>query len=306
MKYLLIALLLVACTENVNQPCPPSSGKKTDTVVLSYVPIPEAPHPTTNYTSIVDLGCKGDQSTDCGKILSDYIASKPVNSVLNLYVPKGNFYIGTTWLIEDRQVNIIGEGPGNSVFYVKDGVTGIKANRKIGILQPNYFSSFWLASYGKSSEEADGIQIWHQSILNNVDITGFGGYGVHIDGYVIGRPEDDAAHNASQSKIYDCIIGSNGKDGILIDGSDANACITLGNDIRNNGGWGLRESSFLGGTHIGNMFHANGLGPVVVDHSTNKSAFLGGYTEGDQPPAELFQTNEVIGKEQWFSGIKYK
>lgn len=70
------------------------------------------------------------------------------------------------------------------------------------------------------------------SNCRKVAVSSFGGCGVHIDGYVTGSPDKDASHNASFPKIYDCSISANVLDGILIDGADGNACISMGNDIR--------------------------------------------------------------------------
>jgi hypothetical protein len=312
MKYLLTSLVLISCgnySSRTTTSFAPASQVTTankgtrDTV---YIPLPEPSRPFAGYKSIIDLGCRPDMTNDCGKIISDYIATQPVNAVINLRVPAGRFYLAKTIYCEDRRLNLVGDGRNLSIFYVKDGVVGIWVDRKYGAAYGNYMASFSIAANGHSIDTADGIRIWQTGTVNDVEVSGFGGSGIRVDGYVIGDPKKDAAHNASFAKIYDCIVAMNASDGILIDGSDGNACITMGNDIRNNGGWGLRESSFLGGTHIGNMFHANKLGPFTVDHPTNASVFIGGYTEGDQTPGLIYSTNQVVGKQQYFSGVKYK
>jgi hypothetical protein len=231
---------------------------------------------------------------DCGKIISDYCAAQTINSVINLRVPAGKYYLENTIYCEDRRLNLIGEGRNLSIFYVKDGTIGIWVDRKRAAASGNYLASFSIAAWGSSFESADGIRIWQQSIINDVEVSNFGGNGIRVDGYVIGNPDKDAAHNASFTKIYDCIVAGNKLDGIMIDGLDGNACITIGNDIRNNGGWAIHESSFLGGSHFCNMAHANGKGAFTVDHpSAAGASWIGGYVEGDNAKMLIWKNNSV-------------
>lgn len=236
------------------------------------------------WIDITSLGCNG--SNDCGKILTDYINSKQVDSVINLYVPPGVFYLKSTLLIVDRKVNIRGYDRGLSIFYVVQGIDGIKVDRKKGLRYDWTFERFAINALGKVGTN-HGIMIWQRGILRDLDIQGFSGTGVYIDGYAVGSADKDAAHNAAFSKVYDCLIAGNDGHGILIDGQDGNACITFGNDIRNNGGWGIWDSSLLGGSHFGNMMHSNKLGAYTVDGDVNQTSIFGGYIENDHGPNQF-------------------
>ncbi|HEU4469656.1 MAG TPA: glycosyl hydrolase family 28-related protein [Flavisolibacter sp.] len=269
----------------------------------SPVPPPGESIELSGYTSITSLGCKADGSTDCGRILSNYIAAQPVNAIINLFIPAGKFYFGSTLTIEDRMVNLRGAGRGVAIIYVAEGVHGIFINRRKGIMSDYTMEKFSLVAYGKKKPGFSGIRMWQRGVLRDLEIQGFSGYGVHIDGYLGGKEDN---HDASFSKVYDCFIAACGADGILIDGKDGNACITQNCDIRNNGGWGLRESSFLGGSHYGNMFHANAKGAYTIDHGTAMVLIAGGYTEGDQPPSLITRSTTVLHPGQHFAGIKYK
>jgi len=255
------------------------------------------------YLPVTLLGCKADFSVDCGKILSDYIASLPINSSINLFIPAGKYYFGSTLMIQDRSVNIMGAGKGRTIIYVADGVSGIFINRKKGVMSDYTIERLSLIAQGKKKAGASGIKMWQKGIVRDVEIQGFSSNGIHIDGYLGGKDDN---HDASFSKVYDCIIAVCGQDGILIDGKDGNACVTMNCDIRNNGGWGIRESSFLGGTHIGNMFHSNKSGSYTVDHPSAAVVIVGGYTEGDQPPSLLTKKTVITGATQHFAGTKYK
>src|SRR5688500_12025591 len=52
----------------------------------------KAPAQVPDMINIETLGCRGDFTNDCGKILTDYLASQPVHAYINLYIPRGRFY----------------------------------------------------------------------------------------------------------------------------------------------------------------------------------------------------------------------
>jgi hypothetical protein len=247
-------------------------------------------------TNVRSLG--GSEKVDVAKIIAKHIMSQPRDAVVDIFLPAGNWYFQSTLYWEDRTVNFRGAGIGKTFIYVTSGIVGMWANRKRGIVGVNTLSDFWIGAGSKegTNVDADGIRVWHQSTVRNVAVSNFGGSGIHIDGYVVGDPDKDAAHNASFSKVYDCAISANNGHGIWVDGSDGNACVTFANDIRNNGGFGVFASSFLGGTNIANMLHANAKGAYGSDSPGSQETIIGGYVEGDQPANQFVSGDiQVIG-----------
>lgn len=261
----------------------------------------KVPAQVPDMINIETLGCKGDFSNDCGKILTDYVASQPVDAYINLYIPRGKFYFGTTFKIVDRMVTLSGAGRGRSVIFVEDGVDGIFINRNKGIMSECVLEKFSILALGKKKGKGSGIRVWQSSVLRELEIQGFAEYGVHVDGYI--GPEE--SHNASFTRLNDLYIAACGKDGILLDGKDGSACSVSNIDVKNCGGYGIRDSSFLGNNFYSCMTHANKLGGFTVDHPTAAAVFVGCYTESDQPPSTFFKTVAVVGGAH-FAGISWK
>lgn len=245
------------------------------------------------WTDITTLGCGGN--ADCGKILTNYINSFPISSVINLYVPKGVFYILSTLNIVDRKVNIRGLDRGLSIFYVKEGVDGIFVDRKQGIFYDYTFERFALQALSKTTR-AHGIKMWQRGILRDLDIQNFNGNGVYLDGFAVGDADKDAAHNCTFSKVYDCLIAANSENGIYIDGQDGSACIVMGCDIRNNGMWALWDSTFLGCSFLLNLMHQNAAGALFVEHPNATGVlFAGNYLENNNSRVLVWESSGVVG-----------
>jgi hypothetical protein len=88
-----------------------------------------------------------------------------------------------------------------------------------------------------------------------------------------------------------------GGDGVYVSGADANAGTSTNLDCRGNGGWGLREESFLGNRWLGIHTASNTLGPVCCYKDSANNDFVGVYTEGGQPPNDI----QSVGS-TWFGG----
>lgn len=139
--------------------------------------------------------------------------------------------------------------------------------------------------------------------LRDVYIEGFGGDGIHIQA----GDSERLGTNADAWQIYNCRVELCSGNGLLLQGSDANAGCAIGLHCSDNGGWAIRDVSKVGNTFIACSSHENGrdesgdpLVPrlafqaVAQDEGSTipRSLFLNCYSEGR---SEIDAPNIVLG-----------
>lgn len=143
--------------------------------------------------------------------------------------------------------------------------------------------------------EAHGIVIETQTHMENVNVQNFGGDGIHFYGSIA-----NAKTNVSHWDVRNVDVGGCGGNGVYIDGPDANNLLLTNVDVRDNGGCGIFDGSFLGITVINAQGHNNRLGHFVADpnNRNSRTRWIGCYSEGGSAP------NVAAGHSSVFGGNK--
>jgi hypothetical protein len=272
------------------------------------------------YISIEDIGCKpNDVSIDNAAIINNYI-NKNVqpNGSLNLYAPKGVWNCKTTIKLFDRTISIMGAGVSQTVFSFDAGVNGIWVNRteKGLAMGKGILERFSISAKNKNpivpgQTDFDdkgverpwsnqGLKIWQRYSVRDVSIYGFSNRGLEVYGTMTQK------HDASFCDFNNVLIGGCGGDGVFVVGPDSNASSFTSMDIRDCGGIGVNDNSFLGNKWDGVMVHACKKGSLNVQYPTAGSSFIGCYTETGQLPATLHKGVTVVGQGMLFAGITWR
>lgn len=187
-----------------------------------------------------------------------------------LFIPAGHYYLGATTLDITNTLIIEGEGgrggaPASKLRWAA-GATGIRiqhvntsgATTVDGV---THFSGGGMSirnvgltgGFAGTEGEFHGIHLRAPATIENVQIQGFQGDGIYTN-CVFGGIEG----NANTSQISNARIVSN-RNGIAIDGDNANIICVVGVDCSSNRQWGFRDSSFLGNTYLGCHSDFNGM-----------------------------------------------
>jgi hypothetical protein len=272
------------------------------------------------YVNIQDIGCKpNDPDIDNAAIINSYINKNvQVSGSLNLYVPQGNWHCKTTIKIFDRTISIMGAGVTQTSFLFAPGVNGIWVNRtqKEASMGKGILERFSIAAKGKNPIIAgqkdfdekgverpwsnQGMKIWQRYSVRDVSIYGFSNRGLELYGDIRDK------HDASFCDFNNILIGGCGGDGVFVVGPDSNASSFNSMDIRDCGGIGINDNSFLGNKWEGVMMHACAKGSMNVQYTTAGSSFIGCYTEMGQPPATFHKGVTVVGQNMLFAGITWR
>jgi hypothetical protein len=147
-----------------------------------------------------------------------------------------------------------------------------------------------LKGQGRSAANAPpahGVVMNASTILRDVYVGGFSGNGIHI---VATLPHA----SASLWQVQNCTVAFC-EHGLFADGADANAGCAIALDCRDNRGWGVYDSSFLGNTFIACHTNNNAKGPYETDDPNQRSMFLNCYSEQNQPPSDIAPPSMVVG-----------
>lgn len=226
-----------------------------------------------------------------------------------LIVPAGDYYLGNTTLDITHALVIEGEGSGMvggvpTRLRWNGGATGIRVQYNITAgdrqIVANHASGAATIIRGLhlNGGYAGAAGAWHgidlmarahivdcQAYLwagNGFNIVATAGGGAGLEG------------NANCFKIDHC-SGYGCKNGLFLSGADANAGTIVGGDYSQNREWGVRDDSFLGNTFVGVHTAANVSGPYKTTNANARSLFLGCYSEGDQPSAQVAAPSLIIG-----------
>lgn len=241
------------------------------------------------------FGATGDGTTDDGPAFVAALAALKAIAVNQdvfyqgsprLFVPAGHYYLGTRTLDLTHTLIIEGEsGVGGGIatrLRWAAATTGIRVQGHItsganGVVAPGFNSGAgsvirnlslkggWTLVGGEG--EAHGIHLRAGATIENFWIDNFPGDGIHAQTTATGGGADEGNSNNTaikRGRITDC------RDGISIDGADANVWLVESVDVTYARRWGVWDSSFLGNTHL-NVHTANcglviGTTPTIVSH----------------------------------------
>jgi hypothetical protein len=228
--------------------------------------------------SVKWFGARGDGASNDGAAFAAAIAVlKRIGAALvngpyhqaspTLYIPAGNYYLGTTTLDITHTLVIEGEGvfggAGNAtrLTWAAD-TTGIRIQRYDTAdvaLVDNVSTHFGgdgtsirglalFGDYSGTEGEYHGIHAKAQFCLEGCHIQNFAGDGI----YANATAGSGAAYegNANNVRITNCSVASC-RNGLFVDGADTNIWTVIGLNAYANRRWNVCDSSFLGNTYVG-------------------------------------------------------
>lgn len=257
-----------------------------------------------------DFGAVGDGVTDDSAAFVAALAYLAANAETHygytygaseLFIPKGVYYLGTTPIDLLCQVRIRGAGAipfggGASVLKWAANTSGIRVQNYNtsgditvdGVAHApgsgSIIDGLWLqGAYTNFASEGDyhGIHMKARAKVINCNIYGFQGDGIYIHASAgAGSPDEG---NANGFVIEDVLL-TGCRNGIYIEGADANSGRTVGLKAYSNRRWGIFENCFLGNTHIAPETGDNGWGtavtPTIVSHAGNWYSVVHGQETG--------------------------
>lgn len=252
--------------------------------------------------NVLDFGAVGDwngtSGTDNLAAFNAAIASFPTtfdDSTTSfggeILIPPGKYYLSGTLEI-NRGIILTGLGAN----YLNGSVVLVFADNKNGIFIPSVATSstgkagnapviqnLVISKYTTSGTTGNGIVMNYKAKVINCSVIGFRENGIWIYGNQAGTPST----NSNGWLVDSCELGGNGGNGLKVEGPDSNGGVGINILSNSNGGWGILESSFLGGTYIGCICETNTLGGYKSTSNSSRTVFVGCYTEPGQPPNDL-------------------
>jgi hypothetical protein len=221
-----------------------------------------------------DFGAVADGTTD------DYAAFRAMidycrdNDVSRAYVPSGVYYLSQELEI-DAQMELRGDhgisfnhGSGTILRFPKN-VNGLRVCRGStsasgGLADDAIIANMELQCVDESGTSGHGIVLEARAKLVNMRVTLFAGDGIHIDATA---PDE----NANCWAIERCYCTSNRRDGIFVNGADANAGYAIGINCASNGRNNIADDSFLGNTYF--QAHASAAGKAYWVKGSDNQAY---------------------------------
>lgn len=249
------------------------------------------------------FGAKGDNATnndDAFRAAIDAMSASGAWAGRYLYVPPGVYWFAAT-LHLNKAVALRGSSANANTgdlatqLRFPPGVTGVDIARPFQNQTGRGAMLHSLRITGQKrtspADPAHGVRMRCVAQLDTVFVENFEGNGVDIYGNVLTQQTQSGFW-----ALRNCSLSSNGQHGLYIDGPDASAGTAIALDVRDNGGWGILDSSQFGNTFIGAMSHNNGLGSYSCNEtSNNRSVFVGCYSEIGQPASQVGGGAMVIG-----------
>lgn len=158
-------------------------------------------------------------------------------------------------------------------------VTGTTARCwSIGSSDTIVYSSTGGGSFGveqllyKQSDHGSGIRFRDRATVNHCRVHNFTHHGI------VGVHSSD---NMNLIKVEHALVSNCGGHGIILGGTDANACTVFGCSVTTSGGWGINDNAFLGNHHYSNHVSGMGIGAYRSGGSSGAfSVWSGCYSEG--------------------------
>lgn len=235
--------------------------------------------------SKIYLSSKGIKPTiDNSTIINNTISKAKDGDIL--IFPQGDFPIHKTIIQENKAINL--EGNNTNINIALNVPALIVRGTTLSNISGFTFDNW----YGLEDGNTDGVIISSVVKMQNCWIKNFGGNGITVSADVTTN-----GYNASFSKFVDLLISNNKGHGIYFQGGDANQCKAYDMDVRDNGGVGIYDHSFLGNQFFGCMAHYNAKGNYRADDPNNRAGFYGCYSEQGSPPEYL------AGAATWHGGL---
>ena len=272
------------------------------------------------------------------------LRSRAVNSAANyqglepVRFPAGYFELAETIDLTGGSLTIEGSASGlangrGTILKFPAGVTGIRtqlhdtsgAEAADGA---DHFSGtasvirglYLIGGYSGAEAEAHGIHLRSRALIENCVIANFEGDGIYSNASAVGTPRGNTNNTIiSAARIENC------RNGIFVDGTDANIWTVTAVDVSLNRQWGIWDSSFLGNTYVGCHSASNGyengalaIAPTMVSDGTNRYGVIAGQEAGASTNAPsgtsadnqwwyFIQAGGVIDKYPlWVSGRTYR
>jgi hypothetical protein len=140
-----------------------------------------------------------------------------------------------------------------------------------------------------SAAPCDAIEVRSVCWLSSVTVFHSSRHGVDVYGDVT------KGSNVAQTRLDDVRGVICAGDAIHIAGQDANVITTIGCSGRDGGGYGIYDNTFLGNVHISAHANANAAGPYKSPDANARSTWVGAYSEGGGPPADIRFPAVVVG-----------
>lgn len=226
------------------------------------------------------FGAKGDGNTNDGVAFTRALSALRTTAQQGfgygwggnrLYIPKGHYFLGTTTL--DVTASLVIEGDSNglpsggaSVLRWSANTTGIRiqGGATTGAEQTktqDYVTGTSLIrglhltggyTHGTTAEgEFHGIHMRAMAAVEDCFIRGFQGDGIHIRGDVSVNNNTNLSF-VSRTSVETC------RNGVYLQGGDANACSFVHLNVNSNRRWGVLDASFLGNSFFGCHSATNG------------------------------------------------
>ena len=141
----------------------------------------------------------------------------------------------------------------------------------------------------KTSTYGTGILLRARAHIKDVLVNSWGRNGIAANTVESG--------NANNFTVDNVVITSCNLDALFTIGGDCNAGKITALDVRGNGGYGVRDHSFLGNHYFSCHVAANAAGAYWSAYQNNYSVFAGCYSEGDVQVQPYYVSTSKFGKD---------
>jgi hypothetical protein len=232
--------------------------------------------------SVKWFGATGDGVTDdSAAFVAALAAADTLASTISIYakfkpeifVPIGHYYMGTTTLDLTTTTTIRGVGGrGNQASRLRwaHGATGIRVQAyntsgATGTKTGTHEASWTLleglkieGGYAGTEAEYHGVHLRSQATIRDCMIANWSGDGIRATASIGAGTSSPYEGNVNVFAVENVWCHSN-RNGLYLDGADANAGHTIGLNCTSNRQAGIFDSSFLGNTHIAPHLEENGV-----------------------------------------------
>lgn len=228
-----------------------------------------------------------------------------------LFIPLGKYYLAANTLDITVGIRILGEALGDAGgeatqirwavntpgIRVQRGNTTGDSGANAGSVSLNggdasIIEKIALIGGGAVDAEYNAILSRARVTIRDCFINNWQGDGIQIRAFAGAGGALEG--NANNWEVSRCLI-QNCRNGLFVDGNDANAGAATLVDAISNRQWGIFDSSFLGNTYSACHTSGNVAGPYKSDNANARNVFIGCYSESGQPPSSFVAPTLVLG-----------
>lgn len=252
--------------------------------------------------NLKEFGARGDGQTDDWPILDTAQQAILAAGGGTIFVPPAVYYLSQTLLI-NQMIRIAGVGSGQhggekSGFLFPESTVGVIIQ---GAGAGSIIEGMAFGSRGGQGP-FDCIKMLARATVRDSAVGAFPRDGIHIEVFNDGNPSNRG--NANGWAVENCYAEGCGRDGLFVQGADANAGHSKGFDASFCGGYAIRDMSFLNNTHYSPQAATNKMGAYYLglpdpNSRNSRILLLGGYAEGDQPPSTVHGPAMLLGGIHW-------